>query len=75
MGPKIQAAIDFITKSKDPKNVWAAIGDLKDADKIFNNEEGTIIKEDVSGNVVWREREEDPSPKPVKLTKDPPKYG
>ena len=45
MGPKIQAAIDFVHDSKRP-GAWAAIGDLKDAAKIFDNGEGTLIKED-----------------------------
>mmetsp|Transcript_34473 Transcript_34473/g.66087 ORF Transcript_34473/g.66087 Transcript_34473/m.66087 type:complete len:363 (-) Transcript_34473:108-1196(-) len=58
MGPKIQAAIDFVTMSKanGKTEAWAAIGDLKDAAKIFSNEEGTVVKEDVKGEgVVWRE--------------------
>ena len=54
MGPKIEAAIKFVQESKNP-NAWAAIGDLKDADKIMSNEEGTIIREEnVPGGVVWR---------------------
>jgi carbamate kinase len=77
MGPKIEAAINFVEKSKNPRGAWAVIGDLNDADKLFSNEEGTMIKLDVPGNVVWRERaEEEGAPyKPQKLTKDPPKYG
>jgi carbamate kinase len=55
MGPKIQAAIDFVHNSK-VEGAWAAIGDLKDASKIFSNEEGTLVKEDVEEGVVWRER-------------------
>jgi carbamate kinase len=54
MGPKIQAAIDFVNKSSIP-NAWASIGDLKDAGKLISNEEGTIIKHDVEGGVIWRE--------------------
>lgn len=54
MGPKIQAAIDFVHNSKK-EGAWAAIGDLKDAGKIFNNEQGTVVKEDVPEGVVWRE--------------------
>jgi carbamate kinase len=78
MGPKIQAAIDFIEKS--PDSAWAAIGDLKDAAKIISNEEGTLIKKHVNGSdhgVIWREREEseEEKKKPPKLTQDPPKYG
>lgn len=56
MGPKIQAAIDFVQKSSNP-NAWAAIGDLRDAAKIMSNEEGTIIKDDPNlhaTGVVWR---------------------
>ena len=58
MGPKIQAAIDFVTNSKK-EGAWAAIGDLKDASKIFDNVEGTVVKEDdelhANGGVIWRE--------------------
>ena len=55
MGPKVTAAIDFVVNSKKP-GVWAAIGDLKDASKIFSNEEGTLVTADVKGEgVVWRE--------------------
>lgn len=55
MGPKIEAAITFVENSKSP-NAWAAIGDLKDAGKIISNEEGTVIKHEVEGGVVWREK-------------------
>lgn len=76
MGPKIQAAIDFVQGSKDPKQVYAAIGDLKDAAKLLSNEEGTIIKEEVPDSVIWYDRgDESEEFKPPKQTKDPPKYG
>jgi len=55
MGPKIQAAIDFVHNSKSD-SAWAAIGDLRDAGKIFCNEAGTLVKEDVEEGVVWREQ-------------------
>jgi len=78
MGPKIEAAINFVMKSKDP-NAWAAIGDLKDAEKIISGEEGTMIKRklDSGESVVWRERAVDPEAanKPPKQSRDPPKYG
>jgi carbamate kinase len=79
MGPKIEAAINFVQNSPNPNGVWAAIGDLKDAAKILSNEEGTVIRNkiDGDGSVVWREREasaEEVS-KPPRLSKDPPKYG
>ena len=78
MGPKIEAAIKFVTESSNP-NAWAAIGDLKDADKIVSNEEGTMIKKELEGkqSVIWRERPEDAeaSSTPPRLSKDPPKYG
>jgi carbamate kinase len=76
MGPKIEAAIRFVEKSTNP-DAWAAIGDLKDAAKIANNEEGTIVRKSVEGNVIWRERavEEDDEKPPPRLSKDPPKYG
>lgn len=78
MGPKIQAAIDFVTNSKNP-NAWAAIGDLKDASKIFTNEEGTLVTKDVKGEgVVWRtEKAEAIAAKnnPPKQSKEPHKSG
>jgi len=79
MGPKIEAAIRFVMESSNP-NAWAAIGDLKDANKIASNEEGTLIKkklDDTTESVVWRERPEDPEAanKPPKQSNDPPKYG
>lgn len=72
MGPKIQAAIDFVLHSKHD-HAWAAVGDLRDAAKLLDNEEGTLIKKDVpmAEGVVWRE----PKPVKVKLTKDQAKYG
>lgn len=74
MGPKIQAAIDFVNNSKNP-NAWAAIGDLKDAAKIFNNEEGTLVMKDVKGEgVVWRESKEKKEDVP-KQSKEPHKSG
>jgi carbamate kinase len=70
MGPKIQAAIDFVEGSKKP-GVWAAIGDLKDAAAIVKGLEGTIVKEDVKEGVKWREGKLGPK---QKLTKDPPPF-
>lgn len=75
MGPKIQAAIDFVQNSKDPTKVYAAIGDLKDAAKIVSNKEGTIIKMDVPDSVVWREQAEKLEDTPPKQSKAPHKYG
>ena len=72
MGPKIQAAIDFVQRSNKP-GAWAAIGDLKDAAKLYSNEEGTIVKEDVE-EVVWRERSVVSDDKP-KQSKDQHKSG
>ena len=73
MGPKIQAAIDFVNNAKSP-NAWAAIGDLRDVSKIFNNEEGTLVMKDVKGEgVVWREQKAEPSP--PKQSKEPHKSG
>ena len=78
MGPKIEAALKFVTDSNNP-NAWAAIGDLKDAAKIITKEEGTLIKKklDTNESVIWRERPEDPeaAKRPPKLSQDPPKYG
>jgi len=54
MGPKIEACLSFVEKSRKP-DAWAALGDLKDAPHIFKNIEGTIIKKDVPGDVIWHE--------------------
>lgn len=74
MGPKIEAAINFVQNSKRPSTAWAAIGDLKDAAKIVSNEEGTLVRNQVPDSIVWRERV-DPVENPPKLSKSPPKYG
>lgn len=66
MGPKIQAAIDFVQNSKR-EGAWAAIGDLKDASKIFSNAEGTVVTDDCEEGVIWRE------PKSVKAGSGTPK--
>jgi carbamate kinase len=71
MGPKIQAAIDFVQGSKNP-NAWAAIGDLKDAAKIVAGKEGTLVKHDVEHGVVWRAGKTGPIKR--KETKDPPPF-
>jgi carbamate kinase len=74
MGPKIQAAIDFVMQS-NKEDAWAAIGDLRDAGKIFGNEEGTLIKKfSHSNGVVWRERKAVPGGG-IKLSKDQHKSG
>ena len=74
MGPKIQAAIDFVNNSKNP-DAWAAIGDLRDASKIFENEEGTLVMKDVKGEgVVWRDAKPKES-SPPKQSKEPHKSG
>lgn len=75
MGPKIQAAIDFVHNSEDPKKVYAAIGDLKDAAKILENKEGTIIREEVPDSVMWYDRSEPEEFTPPKQSQDPPRYG
>lgn len=78
MGPKIEAAIRFVEESASKngkKEAWAAIGDLKDAALIVSNQQGTLIRNNVDGNVVWREHAVDENVKPPRLTKDPPKYG
>jgi carbamate kinase len=43
MLPKIESAIDFVTKS-NVDTAWAAIGSLNDADKIMAGEAGTSIR-------------------------------
>jgi hypothetical protein len=53
MGPKIQAAINFVLRSSKP-NVWAAIGDLNDAAAIVEQQAGTFIRKSVGEEgVVW----------------------
>jgi len=73
MGPKIQAAIDFVNNSEN-EGAWAAIGDLKDASKIFSNEEGTVVKHDVEEGVVWRDAKNSVS-SAAKFSKAPHKSG
>mmetsp|Transcript_955 Transcript_955/g.2748 ORF Transcript_955/g.2748 Transcript_955/m.2748 type:complete len:374 (-) Transcript_955:63-1184(-) len=68
MGPKIQAAIDFVQQSKRP-GAWAAIGDLKDVADILAGKEGTVVKTDVSEGVLWRAGKSGPG---RKETKEPP---
>lgn len=70
MGPKIQAAIDFVENSKK-QGVWAAIGDLKDAAKILEGVEGTVVRQDIEHGVVWRAGKAGPK---RKETKDPPAF-
>lgn len=70
MGPKIQAAVDFVKNSKKP-GVWAAIGDLKDTAKIVKGEEGTVVKMNVKDGVQWRAGRTGPK---RKETKDPPPF-
>ena len=70
MGPKIEAAINFVENSKKP-GVWAAIGDLKDAAAIVKGEEGTVVKNDVKEGVIWRQGKSGP---PRKESKDPPPF-
>mmetsp|Transcript_15159 Transcript_15159/g.20326 ORF Transcript_15159/g.20326 Transcript_15159/m.20326 type:complete len:164 (-) Transcript_15159:175-666(-) len=55
MGPKIQAAIDFV-ESSDKPGAFAIIGDLRDAADLLSNKQGTVIrKENVGGGgVEWR---------------------
>lgn len=75
MGPKIQAAVDFVTDANATEGAWAAIGDLKDAAKILTGEEGTLVTHDVTapGGVVWRDPKEAPAGR--RKTKEPHRYG
>ena len=59
----ITAAIDFVVNSERP-DAWAAIADLKDAAKVFTNEEGTMISKVIGGgDVIWHARPpSDPTP-------------
>jgi carbamate kinase len=76
MGPKIEAAIRFVEQS--PKSdAFAALGDLKDAQEIFDGTEGTVIMKEVPGNegVVWHDstekRREAGTKKPPRVPKSP----
>lgn len=53
MGPKIQAAINFVQRATRSE-VYAAIGDLRDTPRILPNAAGTLIKKHVEGGVKWR---------------------
>ena len=79
MGPKIQAAIDFVQKSvaAGRPNAWAAIGDLRDAAKIVTFEEGTVIRDDDSlkDGVIWRQGKEATTTEVRKESKAPHKSG
>ena len=70
MGPKIQAAIDFVKNSKK-SGVFAAIGDLKDTEKIIKGEEGTVVKMNVKDGVQWRAGRTGP---PRKESRSPPPF-
>jgi carbamate kinase len=70
MGPKIKAAVDFVTGSKKP-GVWAAIGDLNDVAKIVAGREGTVVRNNVKDGVQWRVGKHGP---PRKETKNPPPF-
>ena len=74
MGPKIQAAIDFVQNSK-VEGAWAAIGDLRDANKIMSGEEGTLVREDVDEGVIWRAGKGAPAGSATKQSKEPHKSG
>jgi carbamate kinase len=43
MGPKVESVIDFVEKSNG--RGWAAIGSLREADKIMAGEAGTLIQD------------------------------
>lgn len=73
MGPKIEAAIDFVQMSKS--GAWAAIGDLRDAEKLISHDAGTLIKNDVEGGVIWRDAANLPAEDLKKLTKEAHKSG
>lgn len=70
MGPKVNALIDFVEQSNKP-DVWAAVGDLKDAAKIVSGEEGTFIRNEVKDGVQWRAGKTGPA---RKESKDPPPF-
>jgi len=44
-------AIDFVMNSKN-EGAWAVSGDFKDASKIFDNKEGSLVSRSVEEGVV-----------------------
>jgi len=48
MGPKVEAAINFVKKSKG----WCTIGSLKEADKMISKKAGTLITNEYGPNHV-----------------------
>lgn len=58
MGPKVEAALQFVEQS-NKADAFAAIGDLNDAADILSNKAGTLILKEVPGGVIWRQRCED----------------
>jgi carbamate kinase len=64
MGPKIQAAINFVEGSAANKpDAFAVIGDLRDAGDLLSNLQGTTIRRDGvgGGGVEWRTSRSDSS--------------
>jgi carbamate kinase len=43
MGPKVESVVDFVESSSGQG--WAAIGSLKEADKVMAGEAGTLIQD------------------------------
>lgn len=71
MGPKVNALIDFVERSTKP-DIWAAVGDLKDASKIMTGEEGTFVRLSVDNGVKWRTGKSGPTRR--RESKDPPPF-
>lgn len=63
MGPKVESVIDFVEKSDG--HGWAAIGSLKNADKIMMGEAGTLIQ-DRDGKDFIEFYEEETTPETIK---------
>ncbi|KAH8054772.1 hypothetical protein JL722_8720 [Aureococcus anophagefferens] len=59
MGPKVNACIDFVTRSAVP-GAWAIIGDLNDAAELMAGTKGTLIKatRPGGGDAAWYDRED-----------------
>jgi carbamate kinase len=56
MGPKVTACVKFVEEQPEGKGIWAAIGDLKDAEEIVAGTEGTVVTKDMNLPVEWRDK-------------------
>ena len=53
-GPLPSSKFNGIVSAR--KGIWAAIGDLKDAEEIVAGTEGTVVTKDMNLPVEWRDK-------------------